>query len=127
MGKRRQTLEECGRAIDSLAEAITQAKSDLEIDGAIQRFEFTYELFWKMLKLALEEEGISANSPRDCFKHAYRLRWVNDEQNILEMIDDRNRTVHMYDKEQLRKVFSKIKNVYFPIFKAAHELLSQKG
>lgn len=80
-----------------------------------------------MLKLALEEEGISAKSPRDCFKEAYRLRWVDDESNILEMIDDRNRTVHLYDREQSRKVFDKIRTLYFPIFKGTYELLSRKG
>jgi nucleotidyltransferase substrate binding protein (TIGR01987 family) len=46
------------RAFKALEEAASEAKSDLEIDGAIQRFEFTYELFWKLLRAYLQQEGM---------------------------------------------------------------------
>lgn len=45
-------------ALKTLEEALDVAQSDLEVDGALQRFEFTFELFWKTLKLHLELEGI---------------------------------------------------------------------
>jgi len=40
-----QSLENLNNALDRLSEAVKTAKTDLEIDGTIQRFEFSFELF----------------------------------------------------------------------------------
>ena len=42
-----------------MKEGIVVAKSDLEIDGVMQLFEFIFELFWKLMKIKFEEEGIN--------------------------------------------------------------------
>jgi len=108
-------------ALVSLEEAVSQAKSDLEIDGAIQRFEFTYELFWKLLKVYLQQEGIVANTPRECFKESYKLGLLGDEEKALKMIDDRNLTVHLYDKDASRVIFERVKFVHTGLFAASWE------
>jgi len=58
MKRLEQVKEDFERALKALEQAANEAESDLEIDGMIQRFEFTYELLWKLLKLYLEREGI---------------------------------------------------------------------
>jgi len=45
-------------ALSSLEEGVKEAKGELEKDGVIQRFEFTFELMWKTLKIFLYDEGI---------------------------------------------------------------------
>ncbi len=40
------------------------ALSTLIMDGVIQRFEFTFELAWKLLEAMLWHEGIECSSPR---------------------------------------------------------------
>jgi nucleotidyltransferase substrate binding protein (TIGR01987 family) len=43
-------------------------------DSLIQRFEFSVELLWKLLKVYLEYfYGIQCNSPKGCVKEAYKV------------------------------------------------------
>lgn len=99
-------------ALKRLEEAVREAKSDLEIDGVIQRFEFTFELFWKLLKVYLETEGIICRSPKNCMKEAYQLRVIESESVWLKMLDDRNMSVHIYDKETSREIFDRIREIF---------------
>ena len=46
-------IENFQRALNRLDEAVQRAKDDLDKDGVIQRFEFTIELLWKVLKVIL--------------------------------------------------------------------------
>jgi hypothetical protein len=52
------------RLEEALKEDIT--KSSIIVDGTIQRFEFTFELAWKLLRLMLLNEGIKSNTPPGC-------------------------------------------------------------
>lgn len=106
-------------ALKRLDEAVREAKSDLEIDGVIQRFEFTFELFWKLLKVYLETEGIICRSPKNCMKEAYQLGIIETESIWLNMLDDRNMSVHIYDRETSREIFDRIKGKYVKEFKKA--------
>ncbi|WP_334118421.1 HI0074 family nucleotidyltransferase substrate-binding subunit [Limnobacter sp.] len=47
-------------------------------DSVIQRFEFCWELAWKVLKLRLEQLGIAASNPRDVFKEALAAGLIHD-------------------------------------------------
>jgi len=106
-------------ALKALEEAVSQATTDLEVDGAIQRFEFTYELFWKLLRAHLQQQGLVVNTPKECFKEAYRLRILPDEESALKMVDDRNLTTHLYDKPKSREVFERIKLTYVRLYNEA--------
>lgn len=121
MRKLPNRLTKFERALDRLKEAIGEADTELEIDGAIQRFEFTYELFWKVLKVFLEEEGIVCRSPRACFKEAFALKLIENEEDALRMLEDRNETVHLYDEAKSREVYDRIRSRYVALFDAAAE------
>jgi len=41
-------------ALNKLTEGVENARDELDRDGVIQRFEFTFESFWKLLKLILQ-------------------------------------------------------------------------
>lgn len=114
-------------ALYRLKEAIAEAETDLEIDGAIQRFEFTYELFWKMLKAHLELEGILCRSPRDCFKEAFRIELIDDEDRVLRMLEDRNETAHLYDEEKSREIYRRIRSLYLGLFESVLDALKNEN
>lgn len=94
------------KAYNSLSDALTQAKTDLEKDGAIQRFEFCYELSWKMLKRVLNQKGIMVNSPREVFREAARENLIDDPEKWFKYLEYRNLTVHTYNEDTAEKIFN---------------------
>lgn len=110
----RYVLSKFNDAFSRLKEGALQAKDDLGKDGVIQRFEFTFELLWKSLKVFLEYEGIECRTPRECLKSAFRIGIIEDEEAFLDMLEDRNKTSHIYDKEESEKIFQRIRNDYIP-------------
>lgn len=108
-GASNKRLEQVAKALWRLREAVcVESPSQLEIDGAIQRFEFTYELTWKALRAALASEGREVNSPRQSFRAAYQLEWIDDEAPWLEMIDDRNLTTHTYNEQLAGEIYGRL-------------------
>ena len=64
------------KATERLAEACAQPYSEFLRDSVIQRFEFCWELAWKVLRLKLLEEGIEALTPREVFREALAARGI---------------------------------------------------
>ncbi len=93
---------------------------DIVIDGVIQRFEFCFELAWKALKAFLRYQGVDCNSPRSCIKSAFTMTLISAEDKWINMLEDRNRTAHIYDEDEARKIYRTVKNTY------ANELLQLK-
>ncbi len=108
------SLAKFSEAVETLSQGIELAKDELGEDGVIQRFEFTFELLWKTLKIFLEEKGIICRSPKDCLKNAFKYGLFSDEETFLNMLEDRNRTSHIYSHVESRKIFSRIKTEYHP-------------
>ena len=46
------------------------SKGGIIVDGTIKRFEFTFELAWKLEKEILDYNGIEARNPRTVIKEA---------------------------------------------------------
>lgn len=103
-------------ALNNLEIAGKVAKTDLEIDGAIKRFELCYELSWKLIKAILADKGIICRNPRDCFKQAVINELIANEEVWLSMIEDRNELVHLYQFANSRKIFENIKSKYIESF-----------
>lgn len=105
------------KALKRLEEAIEQAKDELDKDGVIQRFEFTIEMLWKTLKVILEYYSINCFSPRKCVKEAFKANLIDDDEIILDMLEDRNLSSHIYDQKTSEDIFNRIKNVYLDYLK----------
>jgi len=104
-------------AVRRLNEGIKHTKDQLDRDGVIQRFEFTFELLWKTLKLFLLAEGINTNSPKEVFKETFRFGLFGDEKLFLDMLDDRNKTSHIYSEDVSKEIFDRIKKNYLTAIK----------
>ena len=111
--------EELKGALDKLSNAVRRLKEALEVkdetltvDGTIKRFEFTFEICWKVLKLFLEAEGVICKSPRACLREAFRLDYFVRENIWLDMLDDRNAVAHIYDEEEALSIYKRIPLYY---------------
>lgn len=100
-------LENLGLALERLREALAIEANDIVRDGAIQRFEFCFELSWKAVQQRAREDGIDCASPRTCFQQAWRQGWI-EEVPALAMISDRNLTSHTYDQALAVQVYSRL-------------------
>jgi len=107
------------RAFKKLSEGIAIADNDLNRDGVIQRFEFTFELFWKTTRLILIHEGFECRSPRSCIKEAFKHGYIVDDEIFLDMLDDRNRSSHIYSEETSIEIFERIEQQYSKALAAA--------
>ena len=106
------SIEKLNGAVKTLSEGIELANDELGVDGVIQRFEFTFELLWKTLKIFLIDQGIICRSPKDCLRNAFKYGLFSDEEVFLKMLEDRNKTTHLYSHEDSRKIFNRIKSEY---------------
>lgn len=106
-------------ALTRLKEAIDLYKTQenpVLLDGTIQRFEFCVELGWKLLKEYLEYEKIGEfNSPRSTVKECFSIGLIEDAEQWLDMLDDRNLTSHTYDEEIAKEIYRNIITKYYDI------------
>lgn len=110
-----EKLNDFKNALDRLEEGINeQIVTSLVIDGVIQRFEFNYELAWKIMRYFLEYQGIEeVKSPRSTFKEAFAVGLIENGEEWIDMLNDRNLTSHTYDEETAKVIFQKIKGKYY--------------
>ncbi len=88
--------------------------SDLEKEGMIQRFEYTFELSWKTLKDYLESRGVLVQFPRDVIKEAFSSGIIHDGELWMDMLDNRNLMAHTYQEEIFQEVVQNVHTGYFP-------------
>jgi nucleotidyltransferase substrate binding protein (TIGR01987 family) len=104
-------------AYKHLKYAVEEVKNpnDLEKEGTIQRFEFTHELAWKVMKDFLKDKGIQGIiGSKDATRFAFQNEIITNGQVWMDMIESRNKTVHTYLDEILEREYHLIKETYFP-------------
>lgn len=78
--------------------------TEQEQAGAIQAFEYCYELSWKTMKRFLEVRGKIANSPREVFRMSALEGFISDPELWFDFIKKRNLTVHTYEEDDALEV-----------------------
>ena len=111
----RQRLADFEKALKRLKEVLAEdpSKTTAIIDGTIQRFEFTFELSWKLARDVLYHNGIETNNPRSAIKEAFKENLITEAELWINMMEDRNRTSHIYDEAEAFKIYQKIKESYY--------------
>ncbi|MCX7115857.1 MAG: HI0074 family nucleotidyltransferase substrate-binding subunit [Gammaproteobacteria bacterium] len=85
--------------------------TDQDKAGAIQAFEFCYELAWKILKRVLNKKGVDVASPRDTFRTAAQNHLLNNLEAWFDFQVKRNLTAHAYNEVTMEEVI-----VSLPLF-----------
>jgi len=114
------------KALAKLSIALNKTIEDdrMNIDASIQRFEFTIELFWKLLKRLIESLGGEVSFPKEVLREAYRANMISDEQTWLLMLEDRNQTSHTYDEELADKIYKNLYS-YYPVMQQTYDKLKK--
>jgi len=97
-------------------------------DSAIQRFEYSVDLYWKYLKIYLEKVLAlpDINGPKPVIRKSYSSNALNEEEaeESLKMIDDRNMTSHIYVEEIAEHLAAKIPSYYMLMHNVAARLVA---
>ena len=114
----RKALVKLTQAVDLLSKQTggETVVDELLQEGLIQRFEYTHELAWKVMKDYAEYQGYTdVRGSRDAIRKALEMNLI-DDRRWMETIEDRNLTVHNYDNEIALEIYDNIMNVYAPLF-----------
>ncbi|MDZ7718256.1 MAG: nucleotidyltransferase substrate binding protein [Balneolaceae bacterium] len=117
----KQRFSNYQKAFGKLAEVVENKTlgqlTDLEKEGLIQRFEYTYELAWKVMKDYLEFQGITGiTGSRDAIRESFQKEIISEGEGWMEMIKSRNQTAHLYNEATAQEIAENIVNVYFNLF-----------
>lgn len=100
---------------------------DIIKEGIIQRFEYTHELAWKVMKDFLEEVGdVKTYGSKDATKEAFAAELIKDGDVWMEMIKSRNKTSHTYHEATADEIFFKVNNDYHREFLAFFKTMEEK-
>ena len=106
------------RALALLRQAIDESTvrqlSALEQEGLIQRFEYTWELAWKLLRDYLDAQGVvlATVTPAAVIKAANAARIIEDGDTWMKALDARNRMSHTYSLRSFERVIADIRTHY---------------
>lgn len=91
--------------------------SELEQEGLIQRFEYTHELAWNVMKDYFEYQGNSTiTGSRDAIREAFNKKIITNGEMWMETIKSRNKTTHTYNEETAKSIVNDIINNYYQLF-----------
>ena len=113
------------KALSQLKKFIDKGElSELEQQGLIKAFEYTYELAWNTLKDFLEYQGYTEIfGSRDAIRKAFELNLIGDGHKWMDMLASRNKTSHTYNEETAEEICREVKEVYFSLFQQLEEKL----
>lgn len=96
-------------------------------EGLIQRFEYTHELAWNVMKdYALFQGNSTVGGSRDATREAFKLQIISGADVWMDMIQSRNKTSHTYNEETANEIFNKIITEYFPLFLDFRKKMEEK-
>lgn len=121
------------RAFGLLREAIEtmQARelSQLEKEGVIQRFEYTWELAWKVLNDYLDSVGVVLETitPAAVIRAAFAAKIIKDGDVWMKALDARNKMSHTYNLKTFELIIADIRTDYFGLLDTLHLTLLEKA
>lgn len=127
----KQRFQNYEKAFGLLSEALkngSEKLSPLEKEGALQRFEFTFELAWKLIKDYLEESGIviSPVTPKQVIKDAFAAKIIFDGQIWIDMLMSRNLMSHTYDFIKFEAIAKDVEIKYLPALSQLKDFFAAK-
>jgi nucleotidyltransferase substrate binding protein (TIGR01987 family) len=107
------------KAFNQLERFIAEEElNEMEEQGLIKAFEYTYELSWKTLQDLLKEKGYNdILGPKPVIEQSFQDGYITKGKEWLKMHNSRNLTTHSYDKETADEIVLQIRENYFGLFK----------
>jgi nucleotidyltransferase substrate binding protein (TIGR01987 family) len=104
--------------LEKLVELSTEHElDDVEQEALIQRFEYTQDLSWKVIKDFYESLGeVGVQGSRDAFQLAFNRGLIKNASAFMQSIKSRNDSLHTYNEAIAQQVYLDIVEVYYAAF-----------
>jgi len=124
--QRFQNFERAFLLLDEVVSENTDALSQLEKEGLVQRFEILIELSWKVLKDYLENEGYdNVKNGKQAIRQAFQDEIITNAEGWMEALEKRNLTSHTYDDQILEETVSYIQDGFYPLVRDLYHQLKK--
>lgn len=117
--KSQQTFERALNLYKNPPSSASQAESEAYTASVIKHFELLYEVLWKFLKFYLMEKyGTQVAGSKTIFRACESQGLINakERDQLLEIVEIRNITAHVYDEKNALQISSAIAN-HYPVIK----------
>lgn len=123
----KQRFSNYKKALSQLTKFIDKGDlNELEKQGLIQAFEYTHELAWNLLKDYLQDQGVqNITGSKDSVRAAFKVGLIEDGESWMDMIKDRNQTVHTYNEATAEAIITNIETRFFALFVALGEKMQE--
>ena len=125
-------FENFSRAVERLGEAAAAMRlrplSDLESEGVVHRFEYTWELAWKVVKDYLDAQGVAfaTITPASVLRTALGAGLINDGDTWMKALEARNLMSHSYSRRAFERTVEEIRTSYLTMFEGLHDRLASE-
>ena len=97
------------KASKRLKEIAAKPFSMVNRDATIKRFEFTFEVAWKLINTIAALEGFKTASPKSTIRQAADIGLIDNPKRWFDFLESRNLTVHMYKEKVAEAVYPEAK------------------
>lgn len=95
-------------------------------DSIVKKYETLEDITWKLLSKIFKSYGLDINSPRGCYKQAFKEGYINDIDIWNNILLSRNSTSHVYDERDYEEIKKKIVNQYIFAIQDLYKKLSSE-
>jgi nucleotidyltransferase substrate binding protein (TIGR01987 family) len=125
-----QRFANFNQALAQLTEAIeleaTRPLSNLERQGLVKAYEYTYEMAWNVMEDYFAFQGtVSITGSRDAIREAFQRELIEDGDTWMAMVRDRNRTVDTYNEAVALEIAGNITHQYHALFLAFQQKMRE--
>jgi nucleotidyltransferase substrate binding protein (TIGR01987 family) len=105
MATTKQLLDSLLKAVEKVKEAKTFDTTEPFRESTIQRFEYTFELSWKLMSSILYDQGMATTGVKNIIRSAAQLALIDNPSRWFEYADARNQASHIYKEEVALAVY----------------------
>jgi nucleotidyltransferase substrate binding protein (TIGR01987 family) len=115
--KAARSFDNLKRSFAGLSDAVkAPITEERDVAGIIKCFELTYETSWRTLQKIAADQQLEAMSPKQALAAGFQLGLVEDEKAWLKIKDDRNDTVHTYNRAFAHAMVERIIKQHVAVF-----------
>ena len=117
-------ISDLSQGLLRLEEAVALDSNLIVQDATIQRFEFCFEMSWKLLQTMVHDMGIVAYGPKNVIREAANASLLDSAEDWLHFAEMRNLASHTYNQEIAEKVYAAATE-FVPMVKKLLEQINQ--